>query len=366
MAEDSQDQSQKTEDPTEKKLQDSHDKGQVAVSREVNHWFIILGSTISIMALAPMVMSDLSDLLLKFIEQPHAIALDQVAFTQVIDDVVLGAILAVLPVLLLLMLVAFAAGIVQNGFIFSTEQIKPKFDKISPKAGLKRLFSVKSVVEFLKGVAKLSIVASVCVGVLSPHFAGFERMPTMEITDSVNVMHGLVIRLMVGVLAIVSLIALLDFLFQRFQHAKQMKMSRQDIKDEMKQSEGDPQIRGRLRQIRRERAQRRMMQSVPQASVVVTNPTHFAVALKYDMGDMNAPSLVAKGADHVAAKIREIAEEHNIPIVESPPLARALFAGVEIGEEIPTEHYKAVAEIIGYVLRLKGKLPGAARRPAMS
>ncbi|MFT5440377.1 MAG: flagellar biosynthetic protein FlhB, partial [Alphaproteobacteria bacterium] len=143
MAEDSQDQSQKTEDPTEKKLQDSHDKGQVAVSREVNHWFIILGSTISIMALAPMVMSDLSDLLLKFIEQPHAIALDQVAFTQVIDDVVLGAILAVLPVLLLLMLVAFAAGIVQNGFIFSTEQIKPKFDKISPKAGLKRLFSVK-------------------------------------------------------------------------------------------------------------------------------------------------------------------------------------------------------------------------------
>ncbi len=363
MAEDSQDQSQKTEDPTEKKLQDSRDKGQVASSREVNHWFIILGSTISIMALAPMVMVDTKALLLKFIEQPHAIVLDQATFPKVVGDAGMGAIMAVLPVLLLLMMAAFAAGIVQNGFIFSTEQITPKLEKISPKAGFKRLFSVKSVVEFLKGIAKLAIVASVCVGVLWPHFAGFERMPTMEITDSVNVMHGLTIRLMVGVLSIVSLIALLDFLFQRAQHTKQMMMSRQDIKDEMKQSEGDPQIRGRLRQIRRERAQRRMMQSVPQASVVITNPTHFAVALKYDMGDMNAPSLVAKGADHVAAKIREIAEEHDIPIVESPPLARALFAGVEIGEEIPTEHYKAVAEIIGYVLRLKGKLPGPARQP---
>ena len=138
-------------------------------------------------------------------------------------------------------------------------------------------------------------------------------------------------------------------------------MSRQDIKDEMKQSEGDPQIRGKLRQIRRERAQKRMMQAVPEASVIVTNPTHFAVVLKYDVDTMMAPALLAKGADHMALRIREIAKEHGIPIMENPPLARALHATVEVGDEIPTEHYKAVAEVISYVLRLKGKLPGRNR-----
>ena len=364
MAEESQDQSQKTEDPTEKKLQDARDKGQVATSREVNHWFIILASTICVMALAPALMTDLSRLFLKFVEQPHTIAIDTGAFPGLIQEVVFGALLALLPMLLLLMLGAFGAGIVQNGFLFSAESIKPKLNKISIKSGLKRLFSVKSIMEFLKGIAKLVIVAAVGVAVIWPHFAGFERLPTMELSDSMDVLYGLIIRLMVGVLAIVSIIAVLDFLFQRMQHTTEMKMSRQDIKDEMKQSEGDPHVRARLRQIRRERAQQRMMQSVPQASVVITNPTHFAVALKYEMGDMNAPTVVAKGADHMAAKIREIADEHDIPIVESPPLARALYAGVEIGGEVPTEHFKAVAEIIGYVFRLKGKLPGPARRPA--
>jgi flagellar biosynthetic protein FlhB len=366
MAEDSQDQSQKTEDPTEKRLQDSRQKGQVAVSREVNHWFIILASAISIMALAPMVMSELKALLFKFIEQPHAIPTGRDVLPSVLSDVVTGAILAIMPVMLVLILAAFGAGIVQNGFLFATEQIMPKLEKISPVAGFKRLFSVKSVVEFLKGVAKLVIVTCVGIAVLWPHFSGFERMPTMELRDSFNVMHGLVNRLMIGVLAIVSLIAALDFLFQRMQHTKQLRMSRQDIKDEMKQSEGDPHVRARLRQIRRERAQQRMMQAVPEASVVITNPTHFAVALKYEMGDMNAPVMLAKGADNVAARIREVAGEHDIPIVSNPPLARAIFAGVEIGEEIPAEHYKAVAEIIGYVLRLKRKLPGAARPPAGS
>jgi flagellar biosynthetic protein FlhB len=318
------------------------------VPREANHWFIILGNTISVMVLAPMVMMDLSDLLLKFIEQPHAIALDQAAFPKVINDLMLGAILAVLPVLLLLMLVAFAARAVQDGFISSTEKIKQKLDKISPRIRFKRPFSVKPVVELLKGSAKLSIVAAVCVGVLSPHFAVFESLPTMEIADCVNVMYRLSIRLIVGVLAIVLLIAVLDFLFQRLRHS-----------NETKQSEGGPQRRGGLRQTRRERAQRRMMQSVPKASVVVASPTHFC----------GRPEIRYECAKPCRERRRSCRRQNSRdrgrarhPDCREPSLARALFAGVEIGEEIPTKHYEAVAEIIGYVLRLNGKLLRPARR----
>jgi len=186
----------------------------------------------------------------------------------------------------------------------------------------------------------------------------------MEMMSWVHMMHALIIRLLIGVLSIVTIIAGLDFLFQKLQHLKQMRMSRQDIRDEMKQSEGDPQVRGRLRQIRRERAQKRMMQAVPDASVVIANPTHYAVALKYELNQMAAPVVVAKGVDAVALRIRAVAEENDVPVVRNVGLARALYAGVEIDDEIPTEHFKAVAEIIGYVLRLKGKLPGPAKRPA--
>ena len=170
-------------------------------------------------------------------------------------------------------------------------------------------------------------------------------------------LHGLIGRLLIGVLAIITVIAALDFLYQKFEHLKQMRMSRQEIKDELKQTEGDPIIKQRLRQIRHDRARKRMMAAVPEASVVITNPTHFAVALKYEMDEMSAPVLIAKGVDHLAYRIREIAREAGIPIVENPPLAQALHAGVEVDDVIPPEHYKAVAEIIGYVFRLKGKMP---------
>jgi flagellar biosynthetic protein FlhB len=336
MAEENQDDSQKTEEPTQKRLDDARNKGQVAVSREVNHWFMILAATIMVMMFLPSAMSDFGMIFTKFIEQPHRISTDLIAMTDVLRSAWQDSVLAMLPTLVLLVLAALAAGLIQNGLIISAEQMKPKLEKISLGKGIKRLFSMKSVAEFLKGIAKITIVGAVGVAI---------------------VMHALTIRLMIGVLAIVSLIAVLDYLFQKMQHLKQMKMSRQDIKDEMKQSEGDPQVRGRLRQIRRERAQKRMMQAVPDASVVIANPTHYSIALKYELNDMAAPVVLAKGIDAVALRIREVAEEHKIPVVQNVALARALYAGVEIGDEIPTEHFKAVAEIIGYVLRLKGKLP---------
>tara|TARA_R110002111_G_scaffold23592_1_gene52952 strand:- start:48 stop:596 length:549 start_codon:yes stop_codon:yes gene_type:complete len=179
----------------------------------------------------------------------------------------------------------------------------------------------------------------------------------MEIGGAANLLHALVSKLLFGVLAVVTIIAAIDFLYQRFEHMKQMRMSRQEIKDEYKQTEGDPVIKQRLRQVRQERARQRTMAAVPDASVIITNPTHFAVALKYELDDMEAPVLIAKGQDFLALKIREVAEEHDIPIVENPPVARALYANVEVDQEIPQEHFKAVAEIIGYVFRLKGKLP---------
>jgi len=364
MAEESQDQSQKTEEPTQKRLEDARQKGQVAVSREVNHWFMILAGTVIIMMFLPPTMRNFGALMLKFVEQPHAIVSDRLGLRAVVAETIQDMVLILIPTFLVLIGAALAAGLIQNGLVVSAEQLKPKLEKISLKSGMKRLFSMKSLAEFAKGIAKIAIVAAVGTAILWPAFAGLDRLPSMEIMTSLGVMHSLVTRLMVGVLAIVTIIAVLDYLFQKMQYLKQMRMSRQDIKDEMKQSEGDPQVRARLRQIRRERAQRRMMQAVPAASVVITNPTHYAVALKYELNEMAAPVVVAKGIDAVARRIREIAEEHRIPVVRNAPLARALHAGAEIGEEIPTEHFKAVAEIIGYVLRLKGKLPGRARRPA--
>ena len=364
MADDRQDDSQKTEEPTQKRLTEARDKGQIARSQEVNHWFMILAATIMVMMFLPSAMSDFGSMFTKFIEQPHRISLDPIAMVELLNRTWQDSMLAMLPTLVLLVLAAIAAGLIQNGLIVSAETIKPKLEKISLSKGIKRLFSMRSVAEFTKGIAKIVVVGAVGVAIVWPAFSGFETLPSMEMMSWVGVMHALTIRLLIGVLAIVSLIAVLDYLFQKLQHLKQMRMSRQDIKDEMKQSEGDPQVRARLRQIRRERAQQRMMQAVPEASVVIANPTHYSVALKYELNQMAAPVVLAKGVDAVALRIREVAEEHKIPVVRNVGLARALYAGVEIGDEIPTEHFKAVAEIIGYVLRLKGKLPGQARRPS--
>ena len=361
MAEESQDPSQKTEEPTQKRIEDARKKGQVASSREVNHWFMILAATVAMMMVLPGMMERLRGLLVKFIGQPHQMPTDFNSLHDMLIELVGAVGMVLLPLTVLLIAAALLAGLVQNGLMFAPDQLKPKFEKISMLKGVKRLFSSRSLIEFLKGVLKLVIVAAVAVMLMTPEFDRLEEISSQSIAASLALLHGLAVKLLIGVLAIVSLIAALDLLYQRMMHTKQMRMSRQEIKDELKQTEGDPLVRGRLRQIRRERAQKRMMAAVPQATVVVTNPTHFAVALKYDIDEMPAPMVVAKGADHVARRIREIAEENDVPILQNPPLAQALHAGVEIGEEVPEQHYKAVAEIISYVLKLKGRLPRQGR-----
>jgi flagellar biosynthetic protein FlhB len=364
MADESQDQSQKTEEPTPKRLEEARRKGQVPSSREVNHWFMILAGTIVLMGMLPAAGRDMIGLLERFLEQPEAISADFGNLQAVLGQTVSGVGLVMMPIFLLLVVAALAAGLLQTGVLFAPEHLKPQLDRISIASGAKRLFSLRAVSEFLKGIAKLAVVGTVAVFLLWPALGGLEKLPSTAVQDSTALMWRLASRLMIGVLAIVTLIAAADFLYQKLQFLRQMRMSRQEIRDEMKQSEGDPAVKGRLRQIRRERARQRMVQAVKTASVVVTNPTHYAVALKYELDAMPAPVVVAKGIDHLALKIREIARENDVPVMESPPLARALYAGVEIDEEIPVEHYKAVAEIIGFVLRLKGRLPQRRVQPA--
>ncbi len=346
------DQSQKTEEPTPKKLREAREKGQIASSREVNHWFMILAATIGVLAFAPTMFREMAVLLGRFIERPHTLG-GAGGVGPALTDMLGGLLLIMLVPVALLLAAAIASGLVQNGFLLAAEQIRPKLERVSPLGGVKRLFSLKSFAEFLKGLLKLAIVGSVLFFLMLPEFDGLERLTALPPVDLLWQIYELVLRLLIGTVAVMTVLAGLDVFYQRFEYRKQMRMSRQEVKEEMKQSEGDPLIKSRIRQIRMERARRRMMAEVPDADVVVTNPTHYAVALKYDRDTMEAPRLVAKGVDSLARRIREIARENDVPLVENPPLAQALYAGVELDQEIPPEHYKAVAEVISYVFALK-------------
>ena len=358
---DNQDQAQKTEEPTQKKLDDARKKGQGISSREINNFFILLGAAILVIALAPGVMGGIARSLVAFLERPHTMAVAE-ADVQSGFATVLGAILSELALVFGLFIVAaLCAGFLQRGFNISTAQLKPEFSKISPLAGVKRIASLRSIVEFIKGIAKMIIVGAAGAMVVMPELDHIGDAISMSVLQILAVIQNLVSRMLIAVVAIMAVIAGLDYMYQRFEFRKKMRMSRQDIKDEHKQSDGDPLVKGRIRQLRQERARRRMIAAVPEADVVVTNPTHFAVALKYSGETMAAPKLVAKGVDELAQRIREVAQANDVPIVENPPLARALFSSVDLDEEVPVEHYQAVAEVIGYVWRLKGKMGQNAR-----
>jgi flagellar biosynthesis protein FlhB len=361
MAEGEEDAAQKTEEATPKKLEDSRNKGEVASSKEVNNWFILLGGSIMLISMSPGFFAELKTVL----TYPLAFAHNTTLVGGAAGDTIFSLIFAVGKIMIvplgMLFCLAAASSLVQTGIIFSAESLKPKLSKISFGSGFKRLFSSRSLMEFLKGILKLAIVGVVVTIVITPVFDNLETLLTITATGLLEVILGVASKVIIAVLSVVTVIAAIDYIYQQMEHSKKMKMSRQEIKDEMKQSDGDPMIKARLRQIRSERARQRMMQSVPESTVVITNPTHFAIALKYESDEMDAPELVAKGADAVAMRIRAVATENNIPIVENPPLARALFAGVEVGQSIPPEHYHAIAKIIGYVMKLRGRGGSGAR-----
>jgi len=356
MAEDNDD-SDKTEDPTDKKKEKAKKKGQSANSQEVKHWVALLVLSLGLVFMAPGIAKDIRLISAKFIVSPDRIPLDPEHLRLVFSDTFVQAGLAIAPFVLLLMVFLVASSLAQSGLIWAPSKIKPEFSKISLLKGAKRQFSGKSIVEFLKGMAKILMVSVLGYLLTIPFLDDITLFPARDIRASLDRILTIVIWLSMGSFAVMTAVAGLDFVYQRFSHIKQLKMTKQEVKDENKQSEGDPQVKARIRQIRAERAQQRMMSSVPEADVVITNPTHYAVALSYKMDDMQAPRLVAKGVDSLAFRIREVAEENDIAIVENPPLARALYASVELDEEVPSEHYMAVAEVIGYVMRMRGELP---------
>ncbi|HPD82379.1 MAG TPA: flagellar biosynthesis protein FlhB [Alphaproteobacteria bacterium] len=350
------DDSQKTEEPTPKKLEESRKKGQVALSREVNNWVMLFTGTIVVLAIGPYSMNSLKNHLKAYIEKADVMLSVPVGFGIVLGDsfwTIIG--ILALP-LIILMVAAFLAPFLQIGPLFSTHVITPDLSKISPAQGFKRLFSMRSIMEFVKGILKITIIGAVGFILLKPFYSSVDHMVGMPVPVMMEELQSLVFRMMSGILVVLLVVAVIDLVYQRYEHYKKMRMTKQELKDEYKQTEGDPHVRAKLRQLRQQKASARMMQAVPQADVVITNPTHYSLALKYDPEEMDAPVLIAKGVDELAMRIREVAKENDIPLYENKPLARVLFDTVEVDQMIPPEHYKAVAEVISYVFQLKGRL----------
>ncbi len=350
------DDSQKTEDPTTKKLSKAREKGQVAQSQEVKTWGMLLGIAFIIYAMAPMAMVRIKDVTISFLSSPHSFSTGFEDLRWIMADLVWEIFLILFPIFGLLIFIGLVVNLVQVGLLWAPPKIKPEWSKISIIKGAKRLMGAKQLVEFAKGLFKIAIVTVISFGLVIPMLKDILLVPDMDILATLEKLWEIVIWFIIGAVGVMSAMAGLDYLYQRYTFTKQMRMTKQEVKDEHKQAEGDPQIKAKIHSLRIQRARRRMMSAVPQADVVVTNPTHYAVALEYKMEAMGAPRLLAKGVDAVAWRIREVAEDHDIPIVENPPLARALYATVELEEEIPPEHYKAVAEVIGYVMRLRGQM----------
>jgi flagellar biosynthetic protein FlhB len=353
--EDSTDDSQKTEEPTARRLEEARKRGQVVYSREVGNWSMIFAGTVLVALAGPGIMADLRDTLSVFLSEPDKMAIGGEGLHAVLGKLFLHVIGDIALPLFALAAAGVMAGFIQTGPIFTLDPITPDLSKISIFSGLERLFSGRSLAEFAKGLIKLVIVTAAMLFVLWPYFGGIEHFVGQDMAAALADLRLLFIKMMTAALAVLFLVAVLDYLYQRHDFMAKMRMSKQEVRKEFRQTEGDPQIKARLRELRDRRARQRMMQAVPEADVVITNPTHYAVALQYDPKTMSAPQMVAKGADLVALKIREVAEENKVPIVENPPLARTLYETMEIEQTIPQDQFKAVAEVISYVFRLKGK-----------
>lgn len=351
MSEDT-DPDSKTEDPSGKRLQDAVEKGNVAKSQEIGYWFTFLAAMIALWMLADSLSSRLVGSTTLFFSQPHLIPVDASHLARIGVDLAVDIGLAVGPVIGLFVIASVGASLLQNPFHASLEKIKPNFAKLSPMAGLKRMVGVQNLVEFVKNIIKISVIGGMLFVILLPELDELEVLIDLDLSVVLPLCLKIVAKLVGALIAIMFVVAVADYLYQRYNYMKNLRMTKQEVKEEYKEIEGDPFIKAKLRQLRIQRSRQRMMAAVPQASVVVTNPTHFAVALKYEQGQSEAPIVVAKGTDNIALRIREIATENDVPIVENPPLARALYK-VDLDQEIPVEHFRAVAEVISYIMKLK-------------
>jgi len=345
---------EKTEVPTEKKRRESREEGQVAFSKELSSAALLAGIVLTLVATSPIILDAMRQLMSQIfrdLAQRKEVSIDSI-FT--LSGEILSIILpAFAPFAAVIIFAGIFASVLQVGVMITFKAISPKFNKISPLTGLKRLFSSQSLADFLKSMAKLIIVGF--VGYLT-YIDKITELNGLSVStpESILIYNFTVVAEVAGkiVLALVA-IAIFDYFYQRWHHEQQLMMTKQEVKDETKQTEGDPQLKARIRQIQREMSNARMMQEVPKADAVIVNPTHFSVAILYDRDVMTAPEVIAKGADHLALRMRTVARENNVPILERPELARDLYANVEIGDDIPERFYKAIAEILAFVYRLR-------------
>lgn len=348
----------KTEKATPKKLDDARKEGRVARSSDLINGFMLLLMFFVLKLFGGIMANLFLNSFVKYYNKASDISMEVFDVKQAVNlsnEIVIDIVIASLPVLIGSFVVALVGNIVQVGWKVTGKPLKPKLDRLNPIGGFKRMFSQEKVVELIKSILKVLAIALVAYNEVKDRWKFILNLYDFEFMQAILNIFDIVLDVGIKISLIFVVIGLADFGYQKWKHLHDLRMSKQEVKDEMKQSEGDPQIKGQIRQKMREGARRRMMQDLPKADVVITNPTHFAVAVKYDKETAEAPYVLAKGADYVAANIKEIAKQNNIEIVENKPLARMLYYNVEIGDQIPPELYQMVAEVLAYVYSVKNK-----------
>ena len=352
----------KTEEPTEKRRQDAKKKGQVARSQELNTAFVLLMGFFALRILWEYIYGNIAEYTIYIYNH-----LAQSTSIETIRELFIGIMLLLaktsFPIMASILIIGLAINIFQVGFMISTEKMEPKLSKLNPINGFGRIFSKRSLVELIKSIFKIIVICSFLYMYLKDQIPFIPYLIYFDLGKSLEEIAAIIFNMVFKVIAIIIIMAVLDYAYQKWQTTQDLKMSKQEVKDEHKQMEGDPQIKGKIRRKQREMAMMRMMQEVPKADVIITNPTHLAVALMYKQG-MVAPIIIAKGQDLVAERIKQIARDNKITIVENKPLARALYTSTEVGDIVPSELYQAVAEVLAYVYRLKNRVPKQTQRSA--
>lgn len=346
---------ERTEKPTGKKLSKAREEGQVAKSQEISTTFILFGALGVFLFAGPWMFWALSDFMQGVFQNLGTLHIQGISVRAFLFEVLQQVGLIIMPLLLVLLILGIAANLLQVGFLFTLKPFKPKLSKFNPITGMKKFVSLKALVELLKSLFKVVFIGGISWLVLRGELDAIPSLMEMSVGQILTYMGTVSLKLFFYVGLGMLVLAAIDFTYQRWQHTKDLMMSKQEVKDEAKQVEGDPQIKGKIRQAQREMAMRRMMESVPDADVVITNPTTLAIAVKYDAKQMFAPQVVAKGAKLMAERIKDIARNNDVPIVENKPLAQTLFKSMEVGDFVPPDLYKAVAEVLAYVYKLKGQ-----------
>jgi len=346
---------ERTEQATAKRLQDAREKGQVPRSRELNTALLLMASSIGLLMLGPHLLRGMTDVMKRGFQLPRAVLFDEHTLISALGEAIAQALTTWAPFFLLLVLVALGAPMLLGGWNYSTKAMQFKFDRLNPLSGLKRVFAVRGAVELTKALAKFAVVAIVLVSLLWLRVDDFMALGGANVQSGLHQLAGLAGSCFVILSSALLIIAAVDVPFQLWDHAKKLRMTRQEIKDEFKETDGSPEIKSRVRQMQREIAQRRMMAEIPKADVIITNPTHYAVALRYDQKRMAAPIVVAKGADLIAMQIRNVGAAHDVAIVSAPSLTRAIYFSTEINHPIPVGLYLAVAQVLAYVFQMRAK-----------